>query len=487
MSEGNYPVSRLSQAIDIGDKSLSDCYPHIIEFDTDDAQHAVPRVIFRAFLPHRLKEDEVFNFVVNDLAKSTVDDVKSTLNEMNFMPSSLYFIYVGKYKTLKTPVKTALTKRGFVPNDIVNRFFDQRIDKQPYKDEGDFMQVFADAENKVAIAIGSVSEDYLWNVIAAINPRVIPWYYGVESDFKESPLTADEITLARAVDKGEEAFVAAAQKIYNETDVADKVSAIRFKNMYKGVKEKLIRQYTDNIANWNAEFARFESQIQETAKKIRDASIMKSSLENSEEDDGKSMADFFTKRSNLSIKRWEGNALIFTVASMASPFNYDAAESDLKRSGHAIYRGRDNCDLTQDQAKKLLKAVFIDRVIKLPLYSNYRLSLSEASIRLAMNEPAAPKFAGYTPHPHHLYYGCTGNNLSQAATCMRDGNYVGAVSQVIGSTATITFADETVMAEFGNKILWNISEKPYMLPDGSFVNCKDAYKWLEENESEDEE
>lgn len=483
-----YPVAVLSIHPEIGDLSIADCYPQIVEHGTEQNKHEVPRIVFRACLPPRLKDGEKFNFVSVSYVNETVDNTKTKIDEMAFMPDSLYYIYVGQYKTLKTPVKTLLTKKGFEPNDIVNTFFDGRIEKQEYKNEGDFMQVFSDEEKRIAVVVGSIVGEYFWNVCAAVCPRIIPWYFGVKSDFKldNHPLNEDEKALVRSVDIGDNEFVDAAQKIYDKTDIASQVQAIKFRNMYRGVRQKLIQKHKDNIHSWNSQFASLEKQIQDLAGKIREASILRTALEAGKDEDGSELARLFT-RPNLAIKEWKGNSLCFTISSMVSPFDMDSAEEDLNNDYHEIYNDYENTDLSWDEARDLLLAVFVDRKIKLPVYSNFELSMENSTVVPVRHQEPAPKFRGYTAHPHHEYYGCTGSNIGQAAKMLAEGNYPAVIAQLIGSVATITFSDSTVMNDFGRKVLWNTSQRPYLLPDGTMVNCKDAYAWLKEHENEEDE
>lgn len=485
-----YPVYTLSTHIEIGDKTLSECYPQIVEDGTEQNRHEVPRIVFRACLPSRLKDNEKFNFRILDDTKWNIDEVKQSLSEIDFRPGSLYFIYVGKYKTLKTPVKTALVKRGFTPNDIVNAFLEKNISCSDHNSDGEFLQCFYDESKKVAVVVGSVTSDYYWNICAGICPRIIPWYFGVKADcgkFENHPLTADEQELVKAINIGESEFIAAAQKIYEQTDIATKVQDMRFKSMFSGIRKKLIDRHKSNIRNWNLSFKSFENQMQDLAVKIRDASLACSALENSGEDSSVSSFSALFSRPNIAIKTWAGNDLIFSIASMVSPFNLDTAEESLDNMEHEIYNCSEDSGLEFGECRDLMHAVFVDRKIKLPVYSNFRLSLEHNSISVIQHEGPATKFSGYTPHPHHEYYGCTGSNIGTALRSMADGNYVDAIAQLVGSVATITFTDYTVMNDFARKALWNTTKTPFLLPDGTMANCLDACKWLKENNDNEED
>lgn len=477
-----YPVSVLSSHPEIGDLSLADCYPQIVEHGTEQNKHEVPRIVFRACLPPRLKDGEIFNFVSVNMTNETVDGAKEKLKTMAFMPDSLYYIYVGQYKTLKTPVKTIFSDCGFVPNDIVNKFFDGRIEKQEYKNEGDFIQSYYNEEKKIAVVVGSIISEYFWNVCAAVCPRIIPWYFNVTPDFTldKHPLTEDERELVRAIDIGDTAFIAATQKIYDKTDVAEKVQATKFRNMYRGVREKLIKNCNDTILQLNREFESLEKQIQERAYKIRDAVMQKQALESGKDDDGSALTKLFS-RPNIAVKEWQGDDLLFTaVSDHVVPFDMDCAEEYFADLENAIYSG---ChDLKREEARKLLVATFIDAEIRFPVYTNFKLSLKNTKLEVVQHSTPAPKFSAYVPHPHHEYYNCTGNNMTRAANYLKEGNYAGAVNQAIGSVGTITLDDSWVMGDFGSKLLWKKNETPFLLPDGKKVNFIDAYKWLKERE-----
>lgn len=481
-----YPVSTLSTHIEIGEKALAECYPQIVEHNTDQTRHEVPRIIFRACLPPRLKDGEIFNFAVNDYTGLTVDDAKARLEATEFMPGSLNYVYVGKYKTLKTPVKTVLTRNGFAPNDIVNTFFEGRIERQEYKDDGDFMQIFFNEEKKIAIIVGSVTSDYFWNCCAALCPRIIPWYFGVKSDFShtggEHPFNEDERALARSVDIGDEAFTAAATKIYEKTDVAERVQAVKFKNAFKGVRGTLLKQCIRNLDSYNNEYRNLANRLSEYTQKIRDEYIRKQSLEVEDDDDGSSLMRIFVGRPSLAIRNWQGNDLIFTAVANLTSFADPSLE--IERHGN-LYSGLDDRSITFDDAKALMTSVFIERGVKIPVYSNFQLSLEHAKIsvlgeRHSMVATPAPKFMGYAPQPHHYYYECFGTNDQVTNDCLCKGDYAGAVSQAIGSVPYLVFSDSCVVEKYAISQLWNKAATPYLLPDGRKVNYVDAIKWLKE-------
>lgn len=486
--DDKYPVSVLSSHIEIGELALAECYPNIIEHGTEQNKHEVPRIVFRTCLPPRLKDGEVFNFASVNFTEETVDRTKEKIEALNLIPNSLYYIYVGQFKTLKTPLKTIFTKRGFVPNDIVNKFFDGRIEKQEYKNEGDFIQSYYNEENKIAVVVGSMTGEYFWNVCAAVCPRIIPWYFNVTPDFKleNHPLTEAERELVRAIDIGDEAFVAAAQKIYETTDVSSKIQAVKFKNAYRSVRGKLIRNAASELDSLNRQYRETVAKLEDYSARIRDSYIRKCSLESDEDGDGSEIAMLFTGRPTIAIHSWQGNDLVFTA--VANLTAYQNAETSVNNINRGIYRGyrEETKEITDKEAIQLMTSVFVEREIKIPVYSNFRLSLEGGTLKtLGENQRElsnpAPKFAGYAPQPHHYYYTCLGTNEARMSECLAAGNYVGAISQAIGSCPYLVFSDECVVEKYSRKILWNKGETPYLLPDGRKVNYIDAVAWLKEN------
>jgi len=483
-----YPVAELSTHIEIGELALAECYPNIVEHGTEQDKHEVPRIVFRACLPPRLKDGEIFNFTSINFANETVDGTKGKVEALELTPGSLYYIYVGQYKTLKTPLKAIFTKRGFVPNDIVNKFFDGRIEKQEYKNEGDFIQTYYNEKDKISVVVGSIVGEYFWNVCAAVCPRIIPWYFNVKPDFtfENHPLNELERELVRAIDIGDNEFVAAAQKIYEGTDVAEKVQSIKFKNAYKSVKGKLLRNATSELDNLNRQYRDTVAKLEDYAARIRDSYLRKRSLEVDEDGDGSELAVLFTGRPSIAIRTWQGNDLIFTATANLTAFKDPTHDiDDIRRRIYCAYRDKEK-EITEKEAIKLMESVFIEREIKVPVYSNFRLSLERGTLSvISKDEPGlcepAPKFAGYAPQPHHYYYRCLGTNESRMTECMSVGNYVGAVSQAIGSCPYLVFTDDCVVERYSKEQLWNKQQCPYLLPDGRKVNYIDAVAWLREN------
>ena len=97
-----FPVGTLSAHQEIGSvKYSNELYPYIVEKNTNEINHEVPRIFYRILFEHRLGEGEKFALEYIDYSSLTVDEVKSKLKTCVFAPNGVTFVHLPSYKTLK--------------------------------------------------------------------------------------------------------------------------------------------------------------------------------------------------------------------------------------------------------------------------------------------------------------------------------------------------------------------------------------------------
>ena len=241
------PVGTLSTHQEIGSiKYTDELYPYVVEKNTHEINHEVPRIFYRVLFEHRLDDGEKLTFEYLDYGSKTVDEIKSELKSHEFASSGVTFIHCPPYKTLKTPIKTTFSSIKYEPNDLINKFIASKPEAFASGNDNSFMYVFACPEKKSAVVIGTQSAGaYPWNVAAALSSKFMPWY------FEDKPLTDDEKNLIFAIDQNPEAFIAAAQVLYNKSTAKSKIESLHLKEMFYNAKSAMICRFNDTIADYS--------------------------------------------------------------------------------------------------------------------------------------------------------------------------------------------------------------------------------------------
>ena len=133
----------------------------------------------------------------------------------------------------------------------------------------------------------------------------------------------------------------------------------------------------------------------------------------------------------------------------------------------------------------LLRAVFLDQEIKLRICAAFEFSL-DGVVKAIAGYNFGSSGTGYLPNPHHQYYHCISGFIPDIQRCLRNPDYVGAVTQTIASTKSINFGDGVVMSRFYNDILTKGEHnRAFELPDGRIVTSAGAIEWLEAQHPEE--
>lgn len=480
-----FPVGILSAHQEIGSvKYSNELYPYIVEKNTNEINHEVPRIFYRVLFEHRLGEGEKFAFEYIDYSSLTVDEVKSKLKTCVFAPNGVTFVHLPSYKTLKPSIKPALSSAKYEPNELINKFIASKPDAFTNGNDNEFMFAFSCPEKKSAVIIGTpASGTYPWNVAAALSSKLMPWY------FEDKPLTEDEKNLIFSIDKNAEAFIDAAQVIYDKSEAKAVVESLRLKEMFNSAKQGLIDRFNSTIDVYTRKMEDCEATFSECARQIRDASMQKDALVNSNEDCPAAICDLLLKNPHIKIIRWSDNNPIFEVGGYNLQVSYpDALEANLDKPTYGVYKSSP-IGLPFQAKKRLVEAVFLDHEISIPVCSTFIFSMTNNYIRTTgMESPHEPVvFKNSVYNPHHHYYNCLGNNSPKIAEYLAKGDYVNAIIQTQGCVPFWNVGDEAVTGRFTINEFWNKGRKIFRLPDGTMANYEDAIKWLLTEDKKEEE
>lgn len=479
----SFPVGTLSTHQEIGSIKYSDeLYPYIVEKNTNEINHEVPRIFYRILFEHRLSEGEKFAFEYIDYSSLTVDEVKLKLKTCVFAPNGVTFVHLPSYKTLKPSIKPALSSAKYEPNELINKFIASKPDSFTNGNDNEFMFTFACLERKSVVVIGTpASGTYPWNVAAALSSMLMPWY------FEDKPLTDEEKNLIFAIDKNPEAFIDAAQVLYNKSAAKSKIESQHLREMFDNAKDFMIRRLSETIKTFSEKMEDCTAIFEDCAKQIRDATVQKEAFANSESGYSEALANLMTKNPHIKIICRDRDELVFEVGNYNLQVSYpDALEKNIENQDYGIYRWSP-ADVPFEWEKRLIEAVFLDREINIPVYSTFLFNVRDNYIRCANRDRPPVFFANSVHNPHHNYFGCLGNNSPKIAKYLAEGDYVNAIIQAQGCVPFWNVGDGGVTMNFMHNEFWDKTHKIFKLPDGTMVNYEDAIKWLQAEDKEEEE
>lgn len=322
-----------------------------------------------------------------------------------------------------------------------------------------------------------------WHYIQASVLRCIPWYL---SD--DNPVTDDEKALLKSVlDKTSSAEYL---KILGKMVVKYDFEKSRIKRLLNGFETVFEKRRLDalfrEVDNKRNQIEQYNSAISSMLAELREANYKIIGLQQVIKDgEGESqLMDYFLADRRLGLESSADGDLYFTVKGYIENYSEDDAEAVLDNPRSLIYNDYSTERINHNDMARLLRAVFIDREIKLRSCAAYYFSTGGSSIRCKgqSHKRFSAEFSTYMPNPHIQEYGCMGTNERAANEMLQDGNYVGAIVQCEVSCNNLNWNDYTVLSNFIT-MLYKQTTKCFELEDGTCVDQIGAVEWLNKKEA----
>lgn len=315
----------------------------------------------------------------------------------------------------------------------------------------------------------------------------LPWYFN-----KEAGITPEEMEMIEGLRvKDSTNYLESCRKFATKLDL----DTARIKKMLADIETRIDRETLENVKSsisrnresireWQAQISSLLSQIADLEVKYEGLQVKIASGKPSEN----SLLDFFIKNKNvIHLRTISGNAMYIQVTSYCDFFDEDLAEKTIANKNSFVYR-RTSGYFSAEDIEKLMRAVFVDRTIRLRFCAEYLIDLNR-QVRARNGVSFDESFRDtYMPNPHINQYSCLGNYARIMTDYMERGDNIGAIMQCIASCGSLNFGDYTVMEFFMDSIAGrrDVNTRAFELPDGSVVKPEDAIKWLNENEAKEE-
>ena len=350
------------------------------------------------------------------------------------------------------------------------------------------VNLYIDPENQASILFVDRLTVKKLHVIQIAIPVALPWYFKKEDG--HNTFTPDERELINACSNPDVSFFeAATAKLAEQYDFRS--AAIRrmlagFETRYEKRRAVAIEE---DLVSKNDEIERLNRKIAELLSSMDDQRIILLGLQNrlnaGISDEDSEIMQYCLQNTNVVLEEVNDRSFVFSCKSYADIFDEDTAQACIDNPYSDCY-SRTRFD--SDKTAMLLKAIFVDRLIKLRFCAAYQFNLN-GDVRALSNHGFGSEFSTYLPNPHIQHYHCMGNYTQYINQFLRNRNYTGALEQTIASCASLNWNDVTVMKEFFSDLLDKCAgnKRCLELPDGTLVTAVGAVAWLEAQDEIDEQ
>ena len=353
-------------------------------------------------------------------------------------------------------------------------------------------RVYISEERKSALIFAERLDVKRWHLLQSLIPRYMPWYV------RENPLNDEEVALIRSLTKRyAPEYTDLIESIAKRFDF--RTAAVR--NMLHGFEGAFEREKLDavrtQIGQHRRRIERLDDEYRNLFMQIDDLTTQELGLIAKIRDGGNNgedteLVEYFLCNKSLNIVNVCGGEIEFVVQTTASSYDPDVVETALAKFGRSFFyrhyetgRSYENKEMTDERIRRLIKALFLDEVMKLRVCAAYRLNFANGNYQGIRNYRfTAETLMDHTPNQHIQYYACLGNNRRPIEQAMLNRDYVAAVSNCCASATNINFTEANTGTFFMQKICANDVGKIIQMPDGTTATPLDAVKWLEEQDAE---
>lgn len=452
------------------------------KMNDDVSMAATCRVLFGP----RLKDGETIKvtndtFVVRE--GSTFDFLDSRLQEM--APGNLIIYNIlcaqGQGTNWRDAAKPYLEKAGLYAMDDIIKFMDAHKMKAlvytntPHVPE----EPKSPFDNSATIILIEGINATRWHMIQLLLRRLMgKWFH-------EQPLTAEENEgVINGLQGNDEAPYLELVRKYAETlDFRAGFIRKQLEGFEKRFEKERMKQLEDRVVRIDREMDNLVRQIGEKQGEREDIVATLYGYRMNGGNAEPYVMNYFLRNKNLVLKSCTADYLDFFVAGWFDNWNPDVAKNTFEK-GHMSswleYHSRHG--YSDDDAKLLYKAIFIDETVRVRLWTHYKLSLRNGeSVNVYSGDRQPDEFGNALPNPHHFYHHCLGNNTTPIVEAMRVRDVVGAIEQCISATKGINLMEYASYHHFSNDLFDpQYGAIIYVKALDKFITTKEAVKYLKE-------
>lgn len=344
-------------------------------------------------------------------------------------------------------------------------------------------KVYINEERRSTIVFTEKMNTKRWHMLESLVTRYFPWYFG------PTPLNEEELELVKTLTKRYAPnYEAAIENFAKKFDFRSQIVRNKLTGFETQFDRQKLQDVRNNIANVDRHLRDLESSFSSYYQQLNDLRTQETGLvekievgggENSNE-----LLDFFLATKSLQLVNVSGGKIDFVVTTTMDNFDPDAADSMVRNENSFFYRsGCTNPGFDMNRMRRLLKAIFVDEVLKIRLCAAYTLNF-------ASGEYAGRKgyaftrdiMVDHTPNQHIQGFRCLGQNERMIRDSMRKHDYVGAVSACIQSAKSVNVTESTTCKLMIARLFASDATAFIQMPDKTTKTPLEAVKWLEEQD-----
>lgn len=321
----------------------------------------------------------------------------------------------------------------------------------------------------------------------------LPWYFNPEDGVEPEEMELIQSLREKTSDK----YIESTAKIAQKYDFR----SANIRNLLQGFEVAHEKQECDRIKNeinrCDVDIRSYNDQIGSLLRARNDKLVrllgLEAKIAQGTENDSE-MMEYFLCNKKLILDSVIGTEITFVVKDYIAYFDEDMALSMIENKRSYIYMPDGNSwnsPISPDDIEKLMRAIFIDQVLKVKFCAAYRFDL-RGNVSAMYNYGFGAECDDATPNVHIDRFTCMGNYQRVINDLLSQNNYIGAIEQCIASCESLNFGDGAVMSEFMRRMYgtsgYNANIRCIELPDGRVVKPKEAIKWLnQEQEGQNEQ
>lgn len=454
------------------------------QFRGDVALASVARVLF----DKRLEPSERININLTPMYYGSgfnTSSIKEAAAELHAGDLQVFSISVRSEDSGKwmPDIKDVIAKQGLYELEGLEKWFASFktnvliFTDQPY----DPKIPRSPTNNSKSIVVIETLTMQKWHLIGSLIPRMLGVW------FEKTPRTAEETAMLNALigssPEALSAFFDAYAKTYDFRGMAIRSKLADFEVKFAKLRYQALEE---KCANYDRQIKEASRKIGDLLKQREDSLAMLFGYQTQADKDIEPLTmNYFLTNKNLYLREANQDYLDFYDVAWLSNWDPDKADVTFAKNHCSSWlESNQKFGFSDDDAKLLYKAIFLDETVKVRLWSHIRLHLrGEDPMSIIGHETCISDIQNALPNPHHQYNSCGGGNRAYVGQCIIDRDIVGAVEQCISATAGINLTEHASYQYFANDLFDpKFGKVVYINETGEFVTAKNAVKWLKEKQ-----
>ncbi len=237
-------------------------------------------------------------------------------------------------------------------------------------------KIYINEETRNTIVFTEKMSTKRWHMLESLVTRYFPWYFG------PNPLNEEELELVKTLTKRYAPnYEAAIETFAKKFDFRSQIVRSKLTGFETQFDRYKLRDVRANIENVNRQLRELESRFSSYYQQMDEFRTQEIGLVNKIENGGgeesNELLEFFLATKSLQLVNVSGSQIEFVVTTTMDNFDPDAAESIVRNTNSFFYRsGCSNSGFNVERMKRLLKAIFVDEVLKIRLCAAYALNFA---------------------------------------------------------------------------------------------------------------